>query len=377
MFLLKNICLGIIGFFCLPLIVMAKPTIYPINELHLPKGFKIAIYARVPGARSLTLGHQGVVYVGSRQQGKVYALVPNDKRTQAKQVEIIAKDMDWPNGVSYYRGHLYVAEVGRVWRFDHVDHLQQNNIQKQLLIDNLPTSRHHGWRYLRVSPQGKLVISIGAPCNVCESKDPRFNTIDQMNLDGSHFTVLATGVRNSVGFDWNPQDNSLWFTDNGRDWLGDNLPPDELNYLKQAGDFFGYPYFYGNGVIDPMYKKAVSSSKKLQLLRKKLRKPVVLLPAHVAPLGMRFYTGHQFPKRYWHRLFIAEHGSWNRSSKVGYQVVQVILSSHHAPIVKPFIYGWLKGQQAWGRPVDCLVMPDGALLVSDDAAGVVYRVSTD
>lgn len=357
-----------------PLILATEQGPYPLSQLKLPPGFHIAVYAKVPGARSLTLGKKGVVFVGSRQASKVYAVIPNSSFTRAKKVMVIARGLQWPNGVSYYLGHLYVAEVGRILRLDKVDSLNPDLIKTVVLRDDLPRNLHHGWRYLWVSPKGKLIVAIGAPCNLCVSKDPRFNTIDSMNLDGSNFKIIATGVRNSVGFDWNPIDHTMWFTDNGRDWLGDNLPPDELNRLSKQNGFFGYPYFYGNGKVDPYYKNEVKNSKQLQHLGKTMIKPMALLSAHVAPLGLRFYTGHQFPGDYHNTLFIAEHGSWNRSQKVGYQVIQVILRKHHKPLVKPFVSGWLKGQSAWGRPVDCLVMPDGSLLISDDAAGLLYRV---
>ena len=379
--MLPRISQNIAKIFAVSLILMSSlsqasgNTLHPLSQLVLPPGFHIKVYAKVPGARSLSLGKNGVVFVGSRQANKVYAVIPNSSFTRAKKVVVIARGLQWPNGVSYHLGHLYVAEVSRILRLDKVDSLNPDLIKTVILRDDLPRNLHHGWRYLRVSPKGKLIVAIGAPCNLCVSQDSRFNTIDSMNLDGSDFTIIATGVRNSVGFDWNPVDHTMWFTDNGRDWLGDNLPPDELNRLSKQNGFFGYPYFYGKGKVDPYYKNEVKHSKQLQHLGKSMIKPMALLPAHVAPLGLRFYTGHQFPHRYKNTLFIAEHGSWNRSQKVGYQVIQVILQKHHKPLVKSFVFGWLKGQSAWGRPVDCLVMPDGSLLISDDAAGLLYRVS--
>ncbi|EKD77282.1 MAG: hypothetical protein ACD_42C00398G0002 [uncultured bacterium] len=230
----------------------------------------------------------------------------------------------------------------------------------------MPTNPSHGWRYIGVGPDHWLYIAIGAPCNVCESKLP-YATISRIKLNGKDFEVYAEGVRNSVGFDWDPVTKKLWFTDNGRDWMGDELPPDKLNNAPHAGMNFGFPYFYGDNKPDPEFGKMRSA--------KEMTPPAFELEAHVASLGMRFYTGKMFPSQYHNQIFIAEHGSWNRSKKIGYRVVMITLKNDKPVSQKIVVSGWLQGDKYWGRPVDLLVMPDGSLLVSDDYAGVVYRIS--
>jgi glucose/arabinose dehydrogenase len=235
--------------------------------------------------------------------------------------------------------------------------------------DDFPTNTHHGWKFTAFGPDGKLYIPVGAPCNICENKDP-FAAIGRMNPDGTGYETIARGVRNTVGFDWHPQTKELWFTDNGRDWLGDDLPPDELNRAASDNLNFGYPYCYGHNVPDPKYDKPKAFCRNFVA-------PAQLLGPHVAALGMRFYTGKMFPEKYRNQIFLAEHGSWNRSRKIGYQVSLVTLKGNKALSYEPFAKGWLQGQSNWGRPVDVQVMPDGALLVSDDQAGVIYRISYD
>lgn len=349
-------------------------TALPLSQLVLPTGFSISIYAQVPGARSMTLGQSGIVYVGSRHNGRVYALIPNLTLTHAKRVITIAEHLNSPNGVAFYKGDLYVAEIDKLWRFPHIDPLK-GDFFKKLVRADLPTNPHHGWRYIKFSTDGWLYMSIGAPCNICFSKDKRFASIVRMKPNGTKFQIYAQGIRNSVGFDWNPKDKSLWFSDNGRDWLGDNLPPDEVNRAPKQQLFFGYPFYYGNMKKDPKFNQTSRHRKIHNSLKGFVTRPTVLLPAHVAPLGMCFYTGHMFPKSYDNQIFLALHGSWNRSRKVGYKLISIQLKGNKAISIKPFISGWLQGQQVWGRPVDVLVMPDGALLVSDDYAGVVYRIS--
>jgi len=339
----------------------------PLNKIKLPPNFHISVYAKVPGAREMTLGDDSVVYVGSRNIGNVYALIPNENRTKAKKVVIIASELDMPNGVAFHKGNLYVAEVGRIMRYDNISQRLNHPSKPKLVTDKLPKKYHHGWRYIAFGPDDWLYISVGAPCNVCIRKDPRFATIMRMRADGSDMQMFAQGVRNTLGFDWQPVTRKLWFTDNGRDWLGDNLPPDELNYAPRQGMNFGFPYFYGNNVPDPKFGHLKSA--------KGMTPPVQNLNPHVAALGMKFYTGKMFPKDYHNQIIIAEHGSWNRSKKIGYRLTIVRLKENKAVSYKPFVTGWLQGQSNWGRPVDLLVMPDGSLLVSDDYAGVVYRIS--
>lgn len=337
-------------------------------DITLPPGFQISIYASgIEGARSLTLGENGVVFVGSRDAGRVYALV--DERGDGAKVSVItvASNLDTPNGVAFYKGSLYVAEVSRILRYDHIMHNLSQPPAPVTVVDNFPRERHHGWKFIAIGPDEKLYVPIGAPCNICASEDERFASIMRMNLDGSAMELFARGVRNAVGFDWDPRTGELWFTDNGRDWLGDNLPPDELNHAPIQGMHFGYPYYYGDNAADPEFKEQPLASPPLL--------PAMKLGAHVAPLGMRFYTGAMFPEEYRNQIFIAEHGSWNRTSPVGYRISLVRLQDGKPVSYEAFAQGWLQSVNAWGRPVDVLVMPDGALLVSDDRANVVYRIS--
>src|SRR3989339_631410 len=327
-----------------------------LGKVKLPKGFKIEIYANnVKGARSLALGKNGTVFVGTREEGKVYAI---NKR---KEIITLARGLNMPNGVAFKNGALFVAEINRILRFDNIETRLKNSFSPVIINDTLPQDKNHGWRYIGFGPDGKLYISIGAPFNVCVSHDKRFATIMRMNMDGTGAEIFASGIRNSVGFDWNPETKELWFTDNGRDWLGDDLPPDELNRAPGKGMNFGFPYCYGNNVPDPDFSGFSSTE--------------MDLGSHVAALGMRFYTGTMFPKEYHNQIFIAEHGSWNRTVPLGYRITLVYLKDNHAIKYETFADGWHDGEKAWGRPVAILVMPDGAILVSDDKASVIYRIS--
>jgi len=336
------------------------------SKIHLPAGFRIEVYApNVPGARSLALGERGTVFVGSRHEGKVYAVVgaPPGK----VEVITIAKGLNSPNGVAFRDGSLYVAEISRVIRFDKIEERLRNPPQPVVVNDLFPDKEHHGWKLIRFGPDGKLYVPVGAPCNVCDSKDPRFASIMRMDRDGKHLEIFARGVRNTVGFDWHPVTHELWFTDNGRDLMGDNVPPDELNRAPKPGLHFGFPYWHGKNIPDPKYSSRMKHSDTVA--------PEWELPAHVAALGMRFYTGNSFPAEYRNQIFIAEHGSWNRSVPIGYRISVVHLEGNQAVSYRVFAQGWLQKGVAWGRPVDVQVMPDGALLVSDDKAGALYRIS--
>lgn len=332
------------------------------QQLQLPPHFKIEIYAAsVNGARQMALGTKGTLFVGTLHTGKLYAITPD------KKIITLASNLNMPNGVAFHNNALYVAENDRIVRFDDIEnHLDK--LPKPVLIKRLPNKTHHGWRYIAFGPDGKLYIGIGAPCNICLSKEDYFATIMRMNPDGSDFEIYAKGIRNTVGFDWNPTTHQLWFTENGRDWLGDDIPPDELNIVEVKGSHFGFPFCHAS-MLDPVYGKNHSCDEFV--------KPVLELPAHVAPLGMIFYTGTMFPQEYKNQIFIAEHGSWNRSSKVGYQVVCVKVDKNKVLSTTPFITGWLKNGIVSGRPVAFQALPDGSLLVSDDYAGVIYRVSYD
>ena len=337
-----------------------------LKEIKLPAGFSIEVFtANLPGARSMALGSKGTLFVGTRRDGKVYA-VQNGGTPHAK-VFTIAKGLNQPNGVAFREGALYVAEINRVLRFDGIEARLANPPRPVPINGTFPDETHHGWKFIRFGPDGKLYVPVGAPCNVCESEDPRFASIMRMDPDGKNLEIYAGGVRNTVGFDWHPATRELWFTDNGRDRMGDDLPPDELNRAGTKGLHFGFPYRHGRGILDPKFggRKAKGN----------FVPPEVELPAHVAALGMRFYTGAMFPRQYRNQIFIAEHGSWNRSIPDGYRISLVQTGGNKGGTYKVFAEGWLRNGTAWGRPVDLQVMPDGSLLVSDDEAGAIYRIS--
>jgi glucose/arabinose dehydrogenase len=339
-----------------------------VRRIRLPQGFKIELYATgEPNARSLTLSPGGTVFVGSKRAGKVYALAGNGRHNEAGEVITIARGLQEPNGVAFHDGSLFVAEVSRILRYDAIETRLENPPAPVVVSADLPLNNQHEWRYIRFGPDGWLYVGVGAPCNVCESTDKRVASILRMRADGSGMETYALGVRNSVGFDWQPESKEMWFTDNGRDNMGDDIPPDELNYAPRAGMNFGFPYCHGRDIPDPGFGPGHSCAAFVA--------PVWDLPAHVAAIGMRFYTGGMFPEEYHDGIFIAEHGSWNRSVPIGYRVSRVVLDGERAVKYEPFAQGWLTGSNHWGRPVDVLVMPDGALLVSDDYAGAVYRIS--
>lgn len=338
----------------------------PLGQIKLPPGFAISLLARVPNARAMALGDKRVLYVGSAQEGKVYAL-PLDEAYRAGAVHVLASGLSMPVGVAYREGALYVSDTSRILRFDQITSRLTKPPQPTVVTDRLPTDRHHGWKFIGFGPDGRLYVPVGAPCNICEPDPARHAHILSMKPDGSDPQVHARGVRNSVGFDWQPGTRELWFTDNGRDMLGDDAPPDELNHVTQAGQHFGYPYCHAGQISDPEFGAGHPCSV--------FTPPAQKLGAHVAAVGMRFYTGAAFPAAYRGQVFIAEHGSWNRSAKVGYRISVVKLKGAQAVSYEPFATGWLQGERAWGRPADVLVLPDGALLISDDTAGAIYKVT--
>lgn len=334
----------------------------PIEKLKLPAGFKIEIFAQdLDSARQLALGEQGTVFVGTRDD-KVYAL---SKQNGKVKKYILAKGLNHPNGVAFYKGSLYVAEINQVLRYDDIEN-KLNAPPKPTIIKKLPSESWHGLRYIAFGPDHKLYMGIGMPCNVCLPPQPQFGTIMRMNADGSEYEIYAKGIRNTVGFDWDPVTGSLWFTENGRDYLGDNLPPDKINVAPRPGMDFGFPYYNGKGLPDPIYGKNRAETD--------FTMPTFNLPAHVAPLGMKFYTGQVFPNLENSQAFVALHGSWNRSKKVGYQVLRIIVKGDQVINHEAFVSGWLEGERVWGRPVDILNMKDGSILISDDYANVIYRV---
>ncbi|HEY7128728.1 MAG TPA: sorbosone dehydrogenase family protein [Nitrospira sp.] len=340
----------------------------PIDNLKLPPGFSVTLFASgVTNARGMALGQKGTVFVGSRKEGRVYALVDENGDHKADKIYTLAKGLDLPVGVAYRNGSLYVSAVDRILRFDDIENHLKDPPKPVVIVDKLPSDKHHGWKYLAFGPDGKLYVAVGVPCNICQVDYARHGHIARMNPDGSGYEVVARGIRNSVGFDWNPSTKQLWFTDNGRDYLGDDQPPDELNHAPKDGLHFGYPYCHGKDISDPEFGKEHECSE--------FRAPAVELGPHVASLGMRFYTGSMFPSEYQGRIFIAEHGSWNRSKKIGYRITLVTPGKDGQWNYSVFAEGWLQGEQPWGRPVDILQMPDGSLLVSDDDADVIYRIA--
>jgi glucose/arabinose dehydrogenase len=339
------------------------------SGIRLPDGFSINIYAdKVDGARSMALSENGILFVGTRETGgNVYAVVDEDNDFTADEVVVVATGLNMPNGVAIKDGNLYVAEVSRILRFNDIENNFRTRPTPEVIRDDFPTETHHGWKFIRFGPDGKLYIPVGAPCNICLSQDERYASIMRMNHDGTELEVFAHGIRNTVGFDWNPLTNELWFTDNGRDLLGDDIPPDELNHAPQIGMHFGYPFVHAGDILDPEFGDGKNPDDYVP--------PIQKLGPHVASLGMRFYTGNMFPSEYQNQIFIAEHGSWNRSTKIGYRVMLVRLNGNQSVSYEPFAEGWLNGDAVSGRPVDVQQMPDGSLLVSDDYAGVIYRIS--
>ena len=337
----------------------------PLDKIKLPPGFRIEVFAdNLPNARSMTWGAKGTLFVGTRSDGRVYALSHDGRK--ATRVFTMASGLNMPNGVAFHDGALYVAEVGRILRFDAIEENLDKPPPAVLVTDRFPREGHHGWKFIRIGPDGWLYVPVGAPCNVCEP-DAQHGLIARIRLDGSGYEVVARGVRNSVGFDWNPEDKSLWFTDNGRDALGDELPSDELNHAPGAGMHFGFPYCHQGDLPDPEYGARRAC--------REFTPPVAKLGPHVAALGMRFYNGSQFPPEYRNSIFIAEHGSWNRSKKIGYRIKRVTLTGGRVSGQEVFAEGWLQGESVSGRPVDIETMPDGSILVSDDHAGAIYRIS--
>ena len=351
------------------LLVLGGPAFaaLPIERLKLPPGFHLEVLSNeVPSAREMALSPNGVLYAGSLD-GHVYALELRDAHVVARHV--IASGLEYPAGVAWRDGALYVSAVSEILRFDAIDtHL--NDPPKPVVINGkLPADQHHGWKFIAFGPDGKLYMPQGAPCNICLPDRDRYAMIGRMDPDGSQYETIERGIRNTVGFAWHPVTHELWFTDNGRDMMGDDVPDDKLNRAPRAGMDFGYPYCHGGNTPDPEYGKDHPCNA--------FTPPVLKLGAHVASLGMRFYTGSMFPAAYRNNIFIAEHGSWNRSKKVGYRVMRVVTNPDGSDVHQEiFVEGWLMPDESvWGRPDDVLPMPDGSLLISDDYAGAIYRVT--
>lgn len=360
---IHRLCVLLLGF----LLVQSSQAGIQLDKIKLPSGFNISVYAEdVENARQMALGEQGTVFAGSRRAGKLWAISDEDKDQRADRVRLIDDGLNMPSGLEFRDGALYVGAVDRVLRYDEIESKLDQPLVPVVVSDVFPDKTHHGWKYLRFGPDGKLYIPIGIPCNICDEEG--FGLIRRMNPDGSGLETFAEGVRNSVGLAFHPQNGELWFTDNGRDKLGDDLPADELNHAPKSGMHFGIPYCHQGDLLDKEFGKGKNCDD--------YTPPVAKLDPHGAALGLAFYTGEMFPADYRNRLFIAQHGSWNRSKKVGYRILVLEVQADGKVLdQKVFASGWLQGQEAWGRPNDVLVMPDGALLVSDDAANVIYRIS--
>jgi glucose/arabinose dehydrogenase len=352
----------------------------PLDQIKLPPGFVIQLYADgVPNARQMALGDKGTLFVGSRTARRVYAVVDRDGDKKADQVYTIATGLASPSGLAFRDGALYVGDISRVLRYDGIESKLESPPQPVIVSDKLPKETHHGWKYLAFGPDGMLYVPVGAPCNICDrtGEDERFATITRMKADGAGQEIFARGIRNTVGFDWHPQTRELWLAENGRDEMGDNVPPDELLRAYKPGLHFGFPFCHAGDTPDPEFGAKRPCSE--------FEPPAMKLGAHVAAIGMKFYTGRMFPEEYRNQIFIAEHGSWNRSEPQGYRIMLVKLKGNKAVSYTPFAEGWLRGTRssrgsrtiadAWGRPADVLVMPDGSMLISDDEAGVVYRIT--
>jgi glucose/arabinose dehydrogenase len=337
----------------------------PTAKLKVPAGFNIEVYAAgMANARSLAVGDKGTVFVGSRLVDKVYAIVNKDGK---RSVKVVASGLYRPNGVAFHNGTLYIAELSKVSKIDKVEDVLDNPPKPTVIYDNLPKDEAHGWKFIAVGPDNKLYVPVGQPGNNVLHDDAH-GQIRRMNLDGTGAEVVAYGVRNSVGFDWNPENKQMYFTDNGRDWLSEDVPQDELNHLTKVGQDFGAPYCYQGNIPDPEFGWGHSCSE--------FTPPAGLMGPHTASLGMRFYTGNMFPKSYKDAIIVARHGSWNRSKKAGGDVVVVKLNKDGTvKSIEPLITGFLEDNKYLGRPVDVLQMKDGSLLVSDDWNGAVYRVS--
>jgi glucose/arabinose dehydrogenase len=337
----------------------------PVHQLKAPKGFNIEVYASgIPDARSLRVGDKGTVFVGNRLQDKVYAIINKDGK---REVKVIASGLYRPNGLALHNGTLYIAELSKISKIDKIEDNLDNPPKPTLVYDDLPKDEAHGWKFIGIGPDNKLYVPVGQPCNNC-MPDNAHGQIRRMNLDGTGVEVIARGVRNTVGFDWHPVSKELYFTDNGRDWLSEDVPNDELNRITKVGQHFGSPYCYQGNIPDPEFGWGHPCSEFVP--------PVALMGPHAAALGMRFYTGTMFPAEYRGAIFVARHGSWNRTKRFGGDIAVVKLNRDGSvKSVEPFITGFIQDNKYIGRPVDVQMMKDGSLLISDDYDGAVYRVT--
>ena len=347
-----------------------------IGKLNLPDGFEISIFAEeLESPRQITETDEGYVIVGSKKGDKIFALFDGDHDGYAETKLIIATGLKNPTGVTYHKGDLYFAEVEDIWIIKNIDDWILSDKTElppvESYLSGLPSETWHGFRHLRFGPDENLYIPIGVPCNVCiepQTSDKRFAAIHR--YENGELVMIADGVRNSVGIDWHPITKKLYFSDNGRDWLGDDSPSCELNIVDEEGSFFGFPYKHAKNIIDPEYGELIPS------FGRKFIDPIAELGPHVAPLGIEFYDSYKFPDKYHNNLFIALHGSWNKyNGKSGYKVIMINLDKNGNYISQEdFITGWLENEDAWGRPVQPFVLSDGSMLISDDKYNVIYRV---
>jgi len=338
----------------------------PLDKLKAKAGFKVEVYAAgVPNARSLKLGPKGTVFVSSRLQDKIHAIVEKDGK---REIKVVASGLHRPNGIVVHKGTLYIAELSQISKIENIEDNLDNPPKPTVILADLPKDEAHGWKYLTVGPDEKLYFHIGAPCNICMPPE-RHSKIYRVGLDGKDLEVYASGVRHIVGMDWHPTLHQLYFSENARDWLSEDMPQDKLNRVTKPGaDNFGYPYCHQGNLPDPEFGWGHSCSE--------FTKPLTLLGAHAAALGMKFYTGKAFGSEYRNAIFLARHGSWNKSTKIGGDVVVIKLNSDGTvKSMAPFLTGFIQNNNYVGRPVDVLPMPDGSLLVSDDFNGAIYRVS--
>ena len=348
-----------------------------VDVLKVPKDFEISIFAEnLNSPRQITETSAGHIVVGSKKGTEVIALIDKDNNGIFEDKIVVANNLQNPAGVSYFKGDLYFAEMDTIWIIKNIDNWLNLSIdskdlpKKEIYMNNLPSETWHGLKYIDFGPDDNLYIPVGVPCNIClepQTKDPRFAAIHK--YENGKLITIADGVRNSVGFDWHPVTKKLYFSDNGRDWLGDDSPACELNVVNEEGSFYGYPYKHAKNVIDPEFGDMIPS------VGKEFVDPIAELGAHVAPLGIAFYDGKEFPEKYHNSVFIALHGSWNRTKKSGYKVILVKLDDNGDYLYQEdFITGWLSNETAWGRPAAPFVMSDGSLLVSDDKHNVIYKV---
>tara|TARA_Y200000002_G_scaffold170889_1_gene141037 strand:- start:2183 stop:3286 length:1104 start_codon:yes stop_codon:yes gene_type:complete len=360
----------LVFFYCSLISIDAVTSSTILNDLSFDDSLRIEVYASdIDSPRQMTQGDDGRLYVGSRQSGKIFALRDTDNNGVSDSKELVAEDLIFATGVSFYNGDLYLSEISKIWKIENIaSQLNENpgTVPKKILItDNLPSDEWHGWKWLQHDENGNLYTNVGAPCNVCLEDDLRYASILRWNNDKWDF--IAKGVRNSVGFDFHPDSKKLFFTDNGRDWLGDDSPSCELNRVDSNGQFFGFPFKHASNILDPEFGIMNSGFT--------FTDPIVELGAHVAPTGMIFYKGDLFPE-YKNNIFITLHGSWNRSQKVGYKVIRVILDENGEVLeILEFISGWLKDEQVSGRPAAPFMLQDGSILISDDKADLIYRVT--